>query len=288
MQYPKISIITPSYNQGQFLEETIQSVVGQMYPDLEYIIMDGGSTDNSVEIIKKYEKHITYWESKSDDGQAHAINKGFEKATGDILAWINSDDYYLPGTLKIITSFLGNAKEKAVVFGNAVHMYQGTKRIFGSDVSKSFREIDFRICDTIIQPSSFWNRSVLEEVGFLNEKMHYAFDWEWFIRAQTANVQFTPIDNYLSVYRITGENKTVTGGDKRKKEIANIYEKYSSEKVCKANKYISQNKKAVNRFISSTKRVRPHQLRELLFKLCFPRVANFDYKYIQIFVNNNR
>ena len=92
---PKISIVTPSYNQGQYLEKTIRSVLEQGYPNLEYIIIDGGSTDHSVEIIKRYEKYLKYWESEADRGQSHAINKGFEHATGDLFAWLNSDDYYM-------------------------------------------------------------------------------------------------------------------------------------------------------------------------------------------------
>ena len=102
MPFDKISIVTPSYNQGRFLEQTILSVIGQQYPNLEYIVMDGGSTDNSVEIIKKYESQLTHWESEKDRGQAHALNKGFAMATGTIYGWINSDDFYLPGTLSFV------------------------------------------------------------------------------------------------------------------------------------------------------------------------------------------
>ncbi len=97
--WPKITVVTPSYNQGQFLEETIRSVLLQGYPDLEYIVIDGGSSDNSVAIIKKYERWLTYWESQPDRGQCHAVNKGWAKAKPGIWAWLNSDDTYFPGTL---------------------------------------------------------------------------------------------------------------------------------------------------------------------------------------------
>src|SRR5688500_3818909 len=96
---PKISIITPTYNQGHFIEQTIQSVIEQDYPNLEYIIIDGGSTDDTLSVIKKYEKYISYWISEKDKGQSEAINKGFKKATGDVVNWLNSDDYYEPGVL---------------------------------------------------------------------------------------------------------------------------------------------------------------------------------------------
>ena len=101
-ELPRISIVTPSYNQGRFIEETIQSVLGQGYPNVEYIIIDGGSTDNTVEIIRKYAKHLTYWVSEPDRGQSHAINKGLARCTGDLFGWINSDDVLMPGALEVV------------------------------------------------------------------------------------------------------------------------------------------------------------------------------------------
>src|SRR5450759_2806690 len=113
----KISVITPSYNQGQFLEETILSVINQNYPNLEYFIIDGGSTDNSIEIIKKYEKHLTYWVSEKDNGQAHAINKGFKKATGDIVCWINSDDLLIQGAINTISNYFSRNPDVQFING---------------------------------------------------------------------------------------------------------------------------------------------------------------------------
>ena len=132
--YPKISVITPSFNQAEFIEQTIQSVIYQGYPNIEYIILDAVSTDHTIDIIKKYQKYITYWHSKPDKGQAAAINTGFAMATGDILCWLNSDDYYLPGTLhKIAQYFIDNDNPK-IVFGNCLQFNEDYPKSSSSDV----------------------------------------------------------------------------------------------------------------------------------------------------------
>ena len=283
---PKISIITPSFNQGRYIEETIVSVVGQMYPNLEYFIIDGGSTDNSVDIIRKYEQHITYWESKADRGQSHAINKGFRMATGDIIAWINSDDCYLPGTLQFVASTM-NGLDRTILFGNSIHTHEQTTEIIGSNVARRFSALELTIGDTIIQPSSFWDRATLEEVGPLNEEMHYAFDWEWFIRAKLSQkVTFMPVDRYLSIYRKTATHKSATGGSVRNKEITNIYKEYSNRSVYWANSYITRNIVRVKKFDKYMGWIRPYKLRILLFKLLFFKVAFINYRYVRIFIGN--
>lgn len=236
---PKISVVTPSYNQGEYLEQTILSVLGQGYPNLEYIIMDGGSSDNSVDIIQKYADKLTYWQSKKDGGQAAAINDGFNVATGDVLCWVNSDDMYLPGTLLKVGRFFSSIQEPTIVFGNCLHFHENLPKTRGSNVSVNHSLLDITLCDYIIQPSAFWNRTVWHSVGKLNDAMHFVFDWEWFIRAKAMPVKFVPLTDYLSLYRIHGNHKSAAGGEKREREIAEIYERFSGQAETRAFRKIS-------------------------------------------------
>ncbi len=229
MNYPKISIVTPSYNQGQYLEDTILSVLGQGYPNLEYLIYDAASTDNSVEIIKKYEKELVYWVSEKDNGQADAINKGFAKATGEILMWLNSDDILMPNVLYFIAKqYL--EKGDGVYFGNCIHFKEnsnGSLNSSGSQVESSFNEIPLELADTIIQPSSFWSKNVWLQNGNLADNFHFGFDWEWFLRAKNNNIPFYAINKPISLYRIHDAHKTGVGGKKRQDELLKIYKIYS-------------------------------------------------------------
>ncbi len=231
---PKITVVTPSYNQAQFLEQTILSVIGQQYPNLEYILMDGGSNDGSIDIIKKYEQHFTYWQSQKDNGQGSAINAGFAKATGDILCWLNSDDLYMPGTLLKIGRMFRDINEPTIIFGNCLHFHENGSKTRGSDVNDAFNNLTLELCDFIIQPSSFWNRMTWEQNGTINEDLHFTFDWDWFIRAKKGNVRFTPINEYLSLYRIHEAHKSGSGGDKRSLELAKIFATYNDDRIKKA------------------------------------------------------
>lgn len=233
MKYPKISIITPSFNQGAFLEQTILSVIGQGYPNLEYIIIDGGSNDNSVEIIKRYSSFLYYWKSEPDNGQSDAINRGFSKSSGEILAWLNSDDLYLPGALfSMANIFLSSNKKDSIFFGNCIHFGQADTEVYvaGSDVAKQAALYPLKLYDYIIQPSSFWSKVVWSQIGELNTEMHYGFDWEWFLRAEVAGIKLQALSSPLSLYRIHTNHKSGTGGERRVKELAMLYSKYAGDK----------------------------------------------------------
>jgi glycosyltransferase involved in cell wall biosynthesis len=230
MSYPKISIITPSYNQGQYLEDTIVSVLGQRYPNLEYFIYDAASTDNSVNIIKKYENELTYWISEKDNGQADAINKGFEKATGEILMWLNSDDILMPNVLSFIAEqYLTNGD--GIYYGNCIHFEEksnGALYAKGSHVAYTFDSTSLELAATIIQPSSFWSKKVWLENGSLETGFHFGFDWEWFLRAKKNNIAFYPLYKPISLYRIHEVHKSALGGKKRQEELLKIYKIYNS------------------------------------------------------------
>jgi glycosyltransferase involved in cell wall biosynthesis len=225
--WPRISVITPSFNQAQFLEQTIRSVLLQDYPDLEYIIIDGGSTDESVEIIKQYESHLAYWVSERDRGQSHAINKGFERATGKIMCWLNSDDFYLPETLRTVAESLADDTGAFAVVGHCVQVYDdgrppyhGEGRFEGIE-----RLLKFWKGYQMHQPSIFWRREVFEKIGYLNETQHYIMDFDYWVRV-ARHYPFKNIDRELSC--ATYHENAKTGDDfvRYKEELRRQATKY--------------------------------------------------------------
>lgn len=217
---PKISIITPSYNQGQYLEETILSVLNQGYPNLEYIIIDGGSSDNSVDLIKKYEKYLAYWVSESDNGQAHAINKGIAMSTGDITGWINSDDIYFPWAFKTVIGFFKRFKSIHLVWGSRVLVDQDT-RIVGVSMASRKPPPD-PTSKNINSESAFWRSEIHSVVKGMNEELKFAMDLDFFCRI-SLDFKIQSIPEPLGGFRCHPENKSSTIQDVCFEETQSIY-----------------------------------------------------------------
>ncbi|MFC1719523.1 glycosyltransferase family 2 protein [Pseudomonadota bacterium] len=215
--WPKISIVTPSYNQGEFIEETIRSVLLQGYPNLEYIVIDGGSTDNSKKILRKYRTFFTYWVSEKDRGQSHALNKGFKVASGEILAWLNSDDFYLPDVLfSVAIAFVDNPEAGLVIGKCEVQDDNGNRFPRYPNYERRDYEIAIRAYSTwdhFPQPSTFFRKRVFEEVGAFNEKLHYTMDLDYWIRIFKSGFSAGSIDQVLSIYRLHDCSKTVATGN---------------------------------------------------------------------------
>jgi glycosyltransferase involved in cell wall biosynthesis len=237
---PKFSVVTPSYNQGQFIEQTILSVLEQNYPNLEYQVLDGGSHDGTVKILQKYGARLAFWRSGKDRGQAAAINEGFQRCSGDILGWLNSDDLYVMGTLETAAILLGGRlDEPLIVYGSCELFNDRTKaREFRSVVP--FDSAWLAVSDFLDQPSVFWTRKAWEMTGPLDESFHYGFDWEWFLRASKV-CRFISTDQILSRYRIHSGHKSGTGGKARWFELLKIVRAHSPPEVVQNYEYLVAN-----------------------------------------------
>jgi GT2 family glycosyltransferase len=187
-----VSIVTPSYNQASYLEKTIQSVLEQDYPRIEYILVDGASTDNYFEIIKKYNDRLAYWISEKDSGQAEAINKGFTRANGDILGWLNSDDYYVPGAVAAAVQCFDENPDAVMIYGDMMAV-DGEGQIMNVLKYKQLTLKDLLCFQIVGQPSVFFRRSALERTGFLETSFHFMLDHHLWIRlAQQGRILHVP------------------------------------------------------------------------------------------------
>ena len=217
MFYPKISIVTPTLNQGEFLEQTMCSVLDQNYPNLEYIVIDGGSTDDTLKILKKYEKHLKYWISEKDSGQSDAINKGLSRCAGDIFNWLNSDDYYEPGALlNVGRAFIDHPRVDVVcgrerAFDNAdssvVKIYQGT------EIAKPIEELIYE--GIIDQPPTFFRKSIVDALGRLPVQLHFTMDSYWWTLylLTYGKKKVIKIDDILTNFRLHDNSKGISRQD---------------------------------------------------------------------------
>ncbi len=221
-EIPLVSIITPSFNQGSYLEETIQSVLEQDYPRIEYIIVDGGSSDNSLEIIRRHSERLAWWVSEKDQGQTDAINKGFARAQGEILAWINSDDTYQPHAVSEAAAYLQAHPEVGMVYGDANLIDQN-----GAHIGRfPARQTDYSRLRTgyvhIPQQAAFFRKSIWQQVGPLDPTFYFAMDYDLWVRiARLAPLHYHP--QLWANFRIHDTGKSVVSDDRCWPEMLRVH-----------------------------------------------------------------
>jgi len=219
---PLVSIVTPSYNQARYLESTIHSVLEQDYPNLEYLIVDGGSTDGSVDIIRRYSDRLAWWVSEKDRGQTDAINKGFAKAKGDILAWLNSDDTYEPQAVTGAVEFLRNRSEVGLVYGDTNFIDENGHVIGRFPAAQTDYRRLRRGYVHIPQQAAFWRADLWKKVGPLDPSFYFAMDYDLWVRlAARAPVQYTP--RLWANFRLHTHGKTIAADDRCWPEMLKVH-----------------------------------------------------------------
>lgn len=230
----KLSVIVPTLNQGKYISETIDSILAQNYPNVEILVMDGGSTDETISILKSYSNLIT-WRSEKDEGQTNAINKGLKIATGEVLCFLNSDDIFLPGTLARVMKLFAKSEylwatgdykiinKKSQTMQSSISLYKSFLRFFNS---KGI----LLITNYIIQPSTFWKRELLQKVGFFNEELDFTMDYEYWLRAY--NFVKPAIFHFpVSGFRIHNESKGGTQYTRQFSEQYNVATRYTTNRI---------------------------------------------------------
>jgi hypothetical protein len=230
MRKPLVTIVTPSYNQGHFIRATIESVLSQDYRDVEYIIMDGGSTDETASVVRDYASRLTFI-SERDRGQSHAINKGFRMAQGSVVAWLNSDDVYLPGAIRAAVEGFGRRPAAGAVYGEGYLIDRIGKvscRFACTEPLNLWRLV--YLSDYILQQTVFFRKDVLDDVGYLDEGLHYAMDWDILIRiGMKYPLEYIPV--YMGCLREYPEAKSFAGGAVRIREIRNMLRRHTGMRV---------------------------------------------------------
>jgi glycosyltransferase involved in cell wall biosynthesis len=204
---PLVSIVTPSFNQAEYIEMTLQSVLRQEYAPIEYIVIDGASTDGSRDIIESYSDQLDYWISEPDQGQVEAINKGLRRATGEIIAWINSDDMYVAGTVQEAVNALRGNPDVGMVYGDGI-MVDGTNKLLDLHTYRTYDALDLLCFDVLLQPTVFMRREVLNNVGLLSNDYHMVLDHDLWIRI-AAERPILHVPSFWAVERTHEKAKTV-------------------------------------------------------------------------------
>lgn len=225
---PRITVVVPSFNQGRFIEQTLRSVLDQNYPDLELMVMDGGSTDETLDVIRKYESRLACWVSEKDCGQTDAINKGFRRATGEILTWLNSDDLQEPGALQAVAEAFASGVADVVYGDYTLVTSDGRRFMEKKEIPFSFFLLLYGV-NFIGQPSAFIRRSVLDRFGYLDESLQFMMDYEYWLRLAAGGARFKHIRRMLSLYRYHQTSKTVALESKQVEEMAAVRRRFTRD-----------------------------------------------------------
>jgi glycosyltransferase involved in cell wall biosynthesis len=227
--WPRISIVTPSYNQGDFIEETIRSVLLQGYPNLEYIVIDGGSTDQTIDVIRRYEKWLTHWASEKDRGQSHAVNKGLARATGELFNWINSDDLLLPGALTAIGA--ASCRDEAIA-GPVLNFGAGASQIIENKCLSAARLLTGDIDAGYHQPGLWLRPGRIASAGGIDETLHYVFCYDLTVRYLAKYPQLTYLPQTLASFRLHQTSKTISRQSNFDRERMIVYSKILNHPDC--------------------------------------------------------
>lgn len=226
---PRLSVVIPSYNQGHYIERTIRSVIDQNYPDLEIILMDGGSTDNTMEVVEKYRSHFAHIQSEPDGGQTAAIAAGFDRATGQFISWLNSDDTYSPGALIKIGEFLAANPKVEFVYGDTWLIDANDNKVaFKRSARFSLRVMKYAFL-TVPQMSAYWSRELYHSVGGVDRSLRFCMDYDLFVRMAMKSAP-KRIKGDIGNFRLHGESKTSTMETVRLAEDKLVHDRYCSIK----------------------------------------------------------
>jgi glycosyltransferase involved in cell wall biosynthesis len=210
MTHPLVTVITPSFNQGNYIRATIESVLGQDHPQLQYIVVDGGSTDETVSILQSYSDPRLTWISEADRGQSDALNKGMKQAKGDILTYINSDDLLLPGCIQETLTYFSTVTEADIVYGDVTFINDSGKttgNAYGAPFNQVLAVLNGQ---DLPQPGTFWRRRVMESIGWFDESLHYRMDYDYWLRASFGGFRLDYVPGIRAAYRLHGSSKTVS------------------------------------------------------------------------------
>jgi glycosyltransferase involved in cell wall biosynthesis len=227
---PSITVVTPSLNQGPFVERTIQSVLGQDYPSLQYVVLDGGSTDGTGEIVERYGPDLHHFESRPDNGQAGAINRGFALSDGEIMGWVNSDDLLLPGSLAYVARVFSSDPETDMIYGHRILIDEHDQDI-GLWVTPRHSVDLLRWFDYLPQESTFWRRRLWEETGGVDESISVAFDWDLFLKFEQSGARIRRVSRFLGGFRLHPAQRTRVHHERAQEELAMIRERRNGRPV---------------------------------------------------------